>query len=646
MRYVFLSVSALGTIFSILLPHETLAAPSGIIMSEVSIAGEKASDEFVELYNTTDAAFDLSGLQLRRRTQSGSESSLKVFPKGTLIPAHGYFLWANSQGIFHAPFADTETSSSALANDNSIGLFTASGNDGALLDSLAWGGGTVFSSDSPVLPNPPKGTALTRDTTTRKWSPTESLTPTNSRGEAWTPPILEPPTAPPVTPKLSVRFNEILANPSGDDGQGEFIELYNAGDAEIALDGFRIKDASKTGEYVFPSGTLLPAQEYFVLPRSASQISLNNSDETLSLLDQNLTLIDSVHYAKIKEGVSLNFTPSGWRGGTPTPGAKNQPNTLPETSEKVPKKGYRGVPVTFDARGKDADGDHLKHTWDFGDNHKSYKEETTHTYDDNGTYTVTLTTTDGSDDVVETFTLKIEALPKPEVRIAALIPNPSGRDTDSEWILIENRSKKAIDLQGFGIATGWKKLVNHPIRESLVIKPGKSVILTRQHALFILPNQKSKIELRSPDGTVLQKIKYKLDKEVGEDTVYFKEKGRAWAWKNAGSVAPVDPEPESDQLIPLPLSDVTPTVPDIDPLPEEIPPSDAPAPEQVLGAAIVLPEAMSESAPNEVPPLAPEHTSAAPFFDWFQNFFLDLNAWLNDWQNSRHDVLDNQVEPF
>ncbi len=615
-------------------------------MSEVSIAGEKASDEFVELYNTTDVTYDLSGLQLRRRTQSGSESSLKVFPKGTLIPAHGYFLWANSQGIFHAPFADTETSSSALANDNSIGLFTASGNDGALLDSLAWGGGAVFSSDSPVFPNPPKGTALTRDTATREWSPTESLTPTNSRGEAWTPPIPEPPTAPPVTPKPSVRFNEILANPSGDDGQGEFIELYNAGDAEIALDGFRIKDASKTGEYVFPSGTLLPAQEYFVLPRSISQISLNNSAETLSLFDRNLTLIDSADYTKTKEGISLNFTPSGWRGGTPTPGIENQLNTLPETRGKVPKKGYRGVPISFDARGKDIDGDNLKHTWDFGDNHKSYKSNTSHTYQENGTYRITLTATDGSDDVVETFTLKIESFPKPEVRITALIPNPSGRDTDSEWILIENRGKKAIDLKGFGIATGWKKLVNHPIRESLVIKPGKSATLTRKHSLFTLPNQKSHIELRSPDGTVLQAIKYKLDKEVAPDTLYFKEKGHAWAWKSSGSVAQVDLEPGNDQPASPPLSDVTPTVPDDESLPEEIPPSDAPAPGQVLGVAIVMPEAMSESAPNEVPPLAPEHTPAPPFFDWFQNFFLDLNAWLNNWQNGRHDVLDNQVEPF
>ena len=539
-----------GNLLFFIFATPALAEPQTVLLSEVSIAGEKSNDEFIELFNPNDTTVDISDMQLRRRTASGSESSLRVFPKNSSIPAHGYFLWAHSDGIYATPFADSETGSSALADNNSIGLFTKSGADGILIDSIAWGTGSLFTPETLIFPNPGKKKALSRSTTTREWAVVETLTPTNRSGNVFpsepvTPP-LDPtpdPTPQPTPPseKVNVTINEILSNPIGNEIQGEFIELYNESKDATALDGFMLRDASKTGLYTFPIGSSIAGKNYFVITRSVSKLSLNNSNETLSLFDDSGVLIDSVQYEKSKEGVSQNRVGSTLRGGTPTPGQPNQLNTLPETKERVPKKGYRGVAVAFDARGKDADGGKLKYTWDFGDGHKSYKEETTHKYTENGTYHVTLTTTDGSDDVTETFTIKIESFPKPEVRITALVPNPSGRDSDAEWLLIENRDKKSVDLKGYGIATGWKKLVNHPVRESFVIAPKSQATLTREFSLFTLPNQKGKIELRAPDGSVLQNIKYKLEKSATEDTVYFKEKGKRWAWKeeDTKTVAPL-----------------------------------------------------------------------------------------------------------
>jgi len=637
----------LGCIFFIIASSEALAAPTDILLSEVSIAGIEASDEFIELYNQGDTSLDLSGLQLRRRTSSGSESSIKVFAKNSIILAHGYFLWANSQGIFKIPFADSETSSSALAPDNSIGLFTKSGVDGVLIDSIAWGKGAPFSPATPAFPNPEKQTSLTRALATLSWSQ-GIVTPTNSKGVIWVTPVPEPIPEPlPLPGANTVRFNEVFPNSAAKGDQGEFIELYNLGNTSQDISGWIIRDATKTGKYTFPTGTLFLADTYLVITDQTFTLSLNNTNETLSLFDATGAVIDTMNYEKTKEDVSLNFTTSGWRGGRPTPGKINELNNLPETREKVPKKGYRGVPVDFDARGRDSDGEKLKYTWNFGDNHRSYKEKTSHTYEENGMYSVTLATTDGSDDVTETFTLKIETLPKPDIRITALVPNPAGKDTEGEWIIIENRGKKSVDLKGFGIATGWKKLVNHPIRESFVITPKSQRKLTRGFSLFTLPNQKGKIELRASDGAVLQKIKYKLEKSAQEDVIYFKKKGKRWQWDESQSplsktktATPIE-EPIIDafteEIDTVPKGEDS---PETEALPEVLgaeAPRIEPARLQLTallnyGTRVILPENIALTAdalPREASLAEKEHYAIT----FTKKMFKELNASFNTWQN-------------
>ncbi|HLC95041.1 MAG TPA: lamin tail domain-containing protein [Patescibacteria group bacterium] len=355
------------------------------------------------------------------------------------------------------------------------------------------------------------------------------------------------PTPLPSSPK-TVRFNEILPNPSAKGDAGEFIELYNFGNATTDISGWIIRDATKTGKYTFPVGTIIQADAYVVITDQVFKLSLNNTKETLSLFDTLDTLIDSLAYEKTKDDISLNYTATGWRGGIPTPGAINHLNTLPNTKEKVPKKGFRSIPVEFRASGKDADGDTLKYTWDFGDGHKSYKAKTSHAYQTKGIYTVTLKTSDNKEDLLETFTITIRALSYPKVRITSLVPNPAGKDTDNEWILIENRDKKTVNLKGFGIATGWKKLANHPIREDFFIAPKQGRHLTREHSLFTLPNQKGKIELRAPDGKVLQDITYKLKTSAPENSVYKKEKDKRWEWEINQTTINTQSSTENDTL--------------------------------------------------------------------------------------------------
>jgi PKD repeat protein len=56
-----------------------------------------------------------------------------------------------------------------------------------------------------------------------------------------------------------------------------------------------------------------------------------------------------------------------------------------------------GGTVNFTDASTDADGDTLTYSWEFGDNTTNTTQSPTHTYAANGTYTVNLTVSDGTD---------------------------------------------------------------------------------------------------------------------------------------------------------------------------------------------------------------------------------------------------------
>lgn len=627
----------------------TRASGPDIIISSIALTNNPDGG-FIELYNLDSIEKDISSYRLRTRNSNGKEDSLRVLPKGSKIPGHGYFLWAHSDSSY-VDIADT-VSGASLGDKYSLALFLPKTFDDVPIDSADWGSPSPFEGSARLPKDPPESNSFIQDISTLEWSVASILTPTNSKGERYI-----------QREHCSVRaegdtilISEFLPNPEKE--IKEFIELYNPGDTSAALNGWKLKDKGST---LLLKDTSIAPHEYLI-PEGSDSLSLNDSGgNTITLKDASGKTVDEACYTAAKDGVSLNRTASSWRGGTPTPGAANILNSLPVTKEKVPKKGYKGIPVAMTAKGKDADKDRLKYTWDFGDGHKSYKEETSHTYEKNGTYAVTLTVTDGSDDVIETFSIKIASYEPPDVRIVSFIPNPDGTDTDSEWILIENREKKkSADLKGFGIATGWKKLANHPIRESFVIPPKSSAKLTREYSLFTLPNEKGKIELRAPSGEVLQVIKYKLEKSAPEDAVYTKKKGERWKLgpapkkplpKPATALVPETETIEPERI----LTEGKPPVPTEETLPlpdeeKEMPKPEAPSviihddtmtkdPDQPelsdllsYGLSLHLPKAIAY-VPSEQVPVTPaaavSETKGISADDFFTQINAQINAWLN-----------------
>ncbi len=76
----------------------------------------------------------------------------------------------------------------------------------------------------------------------------------------------------------------------------------------------------------------------------------------------------------------------------------------PVASVGGPFTGSEGAAISFSGSGTDPDGDALEYTWSFGDGTTGTGTHPSHTYADDGTYTVTLTVTDpyGAEDVATT----------------------------------------------------------------------------------------------------------------------------------------------------------------------------------------------------------------------------------------------------
>ncbi|GBE16981.1 PKD domain protein [bacterium BMS3Abin15] len=332
-----------------------------------------------------------------------------------------------------------------------------------------------------------------------------------------------------------IYLNEILPNPSGEEGEGEYIEIYNPTGENIGLANWTLRDASSTGKYVLPENTIVESKKYLVIYRKNFKFALNNSgEEKVYLIDPNGKTVSLATYSGSDEDASYNFNGKKWRWSRfLTPGEKNKFNNLPQVKIKIDKNVYKNVYADFEVKASDLDKDELKFVWDFGDNHRSYKQGTRHKYLKTGNYKASIKVSDGSEEVIGKFKVEVKKFPHQDIKIVGLSPNPSGKDSDFEWIDIKNESDGKVNLKSWSVATGWKILYNHPIYEKLIIEAGEIERLTRDMCRFTLNNKRAKIELRYPDGEVAYDLEYdKKDESVKDDEIYEEIDGK-WKWTTA-----------------------------------------------------------------------------------------------------------------
>ena len=352
--------------FFLLFAFSAQAGNSPLLIVELQIAGERASDDFIKIYNPTDSDIYLGNYQgsylrlVKRAKASTKDILIKSWSREpeAKIPARGYYLWASSKDENYPSLVKANAfTKKVLAEDNGIALRLGSLDTGEIIDAVGWGDfNNVLFEGSPFGENPAANQQLKRklingtyqDTNNNSqdfylYPPSESIqTKTEIQPEFQPEPKSEP--EPSLQPKekstiypSGLVINEILPSPEGPDETGEWIEIFNQNGFEVDLSDWKIEDTvGKTATYIFPKGTKIGPFGFFVLSRPTSKITLNNDADGLNLFQPDGKIIDSVSYEKAPHGQSYNRTNSKWSwSAILTPNSENVVKVPVLKTEKI-----------------------------------------------------------------------------------------------------------------------------------------------------------------------------------------------------------------------------------------------------------------------------------------------------------------------
>ena len=370
-KKLFISSAFLFGVFFI----PSIVSAGTIIINEVmydlaksNCVGDGADDnhEWIEIKNISGQSIDLTGWKFN----DGSNHNLVILSEkggqgSFIIPVGGFTILADNAIAFlseHPGFNGTVIDTTMSLN-NTSDVLKILNSDGQVIDEISYikelGGShdchslervndysnqfcpSQYLGGSAGLANVPNCFVST---------PTPELTPAPTPISTLTPTIIpsvnptRTPTSPPAggpmnvgatpssTPSavdvgvvISLNINEFIPNPEGSDEENEWIEIFNAGETEVNLSGWKLKDASDK-EYNFKDEKII-AGEYLVLFRPQTKITINNDAETLSLIAPSGEVASQIQYSGgSQEGFSFaRYAKNDWRWTSLlTPGKINE----------------------------------------------------------------------------------------------------------------------------------------------------------------------------------------------------------------------------------------------------------------------------------------------------------------------------------
>ncbi len=201
---------------------------SAVVINEFLACSDPPLEDYVELYNHSNAALDLSGCVLT----DNPDTNKFVLPTGTTIPARGFLAFTEAR-LHFALRASGETL--YLRNPGSTRVLDAVRYD-AQENGISTGrhpdGAAAFYRLAARTPGAPNGGIRASD----------------------------------------IVINEIMYHPVSENDDDQYVELYNAGTNAVDLGGWRFVDGI---DYEFPGSTRLRPGEYLVVARNAQRLLTN-----------------------------------------------------------------------------------------------------------------------------------------------------------------------------------------------------------------------------------------------------------------------------------------------------------------------------------------------------------------------------------
>lgn len=282
-----LALTVLAVLLLFLPTSSALAAPPSVGDVLINEYVANATTEWVELYNTTGSALDISGFYID--DIAGGGGAPKVIPASTTIAANGYYVM---------------TFSSFLNNGS---------DDVRFLDPTQ----TVVH-DSTSYTSSTANYSWYRSPDGGAWSPTEASSPTQGSANPGGGPTINP---------GDIVINEYTANST----VTEWVELYNTTGSSLDISGYYIDDVASGGSapVAIPGGTTIAAGGFYTL--DLSSILNNSGDDVRFLNPTQTTVIDSTSYTFATLEYAWYRTTDGgsWSAEETDAPTKNASNTPP-----------------------------------------------------------------------------------------------------------------------------------------------------------------------------------------------------------------------------------------------------------------------------------------------------------------------------
>ncbi|MCR4329744.1 MAG: lamin tail domain-containing protein [Candidatus Roizmanbacteria bacterium] len=263
-------------------------------INEIYPAPPQGNFEWVELYNESDQVINLLDFELT------DETGKTLFFATNSAQVHSY-ITATSSGVLNNS-GDTVILKTTSGNEMERVIYPAnidSTHSYTFCEKTLWTVQTATqgSENIPCITASPTPTVLSTIVPTQMFTPTPT----------------------PYIQIQNIYLNEFMPNPS--DGP-EWVELYNGNDTDVSLTNWYIDDAENAGSSPYLFSVSIGKKSFATVQLKSAM--LNNTGDTVRLLDPLKQEVDTINYTASEEDKSISKQVSGaWCTTNATHGYEN-----------------------------------------------------------------------------------------------------------------------------------------------------------------------------------------------------------------------------------------------------------------------------------------------------------------------------------